>query len=95
LLRVLVELGRRELTSVLVEGGPRLHDSFLKAGLVDEIMLFTAPQKADSEVREHGKLGNTISVPPEWHTEQEVESGGDRLTVAWSPEAHARLSNFN
>ncbi len=94
LLPVLVELGRRELTSVLVEGGPRLHDSFLKAGLVDEIMLFTAPQPADRKVQAHAKLQNKISVPPDWHTVREVESGGDRLVIACSPEARARLDNL-
>ncbi len=94
LLQVLVELGRRELTTVLVEGGPRLNHSFLKAGLVDEIMLFTAPQPADREVREHGRLGNKVSVPPDWHVEWEVESGGDRLVIACSPEVRARLDNL-
>ncbi len=39
----LAELGRREITSVLLEGGPTLAGSFLDAGEVDELRLFIAP----------------------------------------------------
>ena len=92
--QVLAELGRREFTSVLVEGGPRLHHSFLEAGLVDEIMLFTAPQPADRAVQGHDGLGNAVAVPDDWHTELEADSGGDRLVISRSPEARARLDNL-
>ena len=40
---VLCELGQGQLTSVLVEGGSRVHGAFLRAGLVDEVNLFLAP----------------------------------------------------
>lgn len=40
---ILLELGKREITSVLVEGGAAIHGSFLRAGLVDEVYLFMAP----------------------------------------------------
>lgn len=40
---VLAELGRAGCTSVLVEGGGRVHGSFLAAGLVDQVFLFIAP----------------------------------------------------
>jgi diaminohydroxyphosphoribosylaminopyrimidine deaminase / 5-amino-6-(5-phosphoribosylamino)uracil reductase len=39
----LAELGRRGLTSVLLEGGPTLAGSFLDAREVDELRLFIAP----------------------------------------------------
>jgi diaminohydroxyphosphoribosylaminopyrimidine deaminase/5-amino-6-(5-phosphoribosylamino)uracil reductase len=39
----LAELGRRGITSVLLEGGPTLVGSFLDAGEVDELRLFIAP----------------------------------------------------
>jgi diaminohydroxyphosphoribosylaminopyrimidine deaminase/5-amino-6-(5-phosphoribosylamino)uracil reductase len=43
-LRALAEkLGAEKLTSVLVEGGGRVHASFLEAGLADEIRLYLAP----------------------------------------------------
>ncbi|MGV1099251.1 bifunctional diaminohydroxyphosphoribosylaminopyrimidine deaminase/5-amino-6-(5-phosphoribosylamino)uracil reductase RibD [Thiovibrio sp. JS02] len=40
---VLCELGRAQITSVLVEGGSRVHGAFLRAGLVDAVSLFIAP----------------------------------------------------
>ncbi|HCC55452.1 MAG TPA: bifunctional diaminohydroxyphosphoribosylaminopyrimidine deaminase/5-amino-6-(5-phosphoribosylamino)uracil reductase RibD [Desulfobulbaceae bacterium] len=40
---VICELGRAQITSVLVEGGSRVHGAFLRAGLVDEINIFVAP----------------------------------------------------
>jgi diaminohydroxyphosphoribosylaminopyrimidine deaminase/5-amino-6-(5-phosphoribosylamino)uracil reductase len=39
----LTELGRREITSVLLEGGPTLAGAFLDAGEIDELRLFVAP----------------------------------------------------
>jgi diaminohydroxyphosphoribosylaminopyrimidine deaminase / 5-amino-6-(5-phosphoribosylamino)uracil reductase len=40
---VLCELGRAQLTSVLVEGGSRVHGAFLRGGLVDAVQIFAAP----------------------------------------------------
>jgi diaminohydroxyphosphoribosylaminopyrimidine deaminase / 5-amino-6-(5-phosphoribosylamino)uracil reductase len=37
------ELGRREITSLLLEGGPALAGSFLDAGEIDQLCLFVAP----------------------------------------------------
>jgi diaminohydroxyphosphoribosylaminopyrimidine deaminase/5-amino-6-(5-phosphoribosylamino)uracil reductase len=39
----LAELGRRGITSLLLEGGPTLAGSFLDAGEIDELRLFIAP----------------------------------------------------
>ena len=39
----LAELGRRQITSLLLEGGPTLAGSFLDAGEIDELRLFIAP----------------------------------------------------
>ncbi|HEX6838310.1 MAG TPA: bifunctional diaminohydroxyphosphoribosylaminopyrimidine deaminase/5-amino-6-(5-phosphoribosylamino)uracil reductase RibD, partial [Polyangia bacterium] len=38
------ELGRREILSLLVEGGGQVHGAFLAAGLADEVALFVAPK---------------------------------------------------
>jgi diaminohydroxyphosphoribosylaminopyrimidine deaminase/5-amino-6-(5-phosphoribosylamino)uracil reductase len=40
----LEELGRRGVTSVLLEGGATSHASALKAGLVNRVILYVAPQ---------------------------------------------------
>jgi len=39
-----VELGKREIMSVLLEGGPRLSASALEAGIVDKALFFYAPK---------------------------------------------------
>ncbi len=41
---LLDELGRREIQSLLVEGGGEVHGQLLRAGLVDEVVLFIAPK---------------------------------------------------
>ena len=40
---VLAWLGRRGITRLLVEGGPRVHASFMRSGVVDVLHLFRAP----------------------------------------------------
>ena len=41
---VLDELGRRDVTSLLLEGGPTLAGAFADAGEIDELRLFVAPK---------------------------------------------------
>ena len=38
------ELGRREITSVLIEGGGEINAAALEAGVVDKVMFFVAPK---------------------------------------------------
>ncbi len=45
----LERLGQRGITSLLLEGGPRLHRAFLEAGLVDALQLYIAPVTAGAE----------------------------------------------
>ncbi|CAM3611669.1 bifunctional diaminohydroxyphosphoribosylaminopyrimidine deaminase/5-amino-6-(5-phosphoribosylamino)uracil reductase RibD [Deinococcus frigens] len=44
LLDALAQLGRLDLSSLLLEGGPGLLSAFLDAGLVDEVKVFIAPK---------------------------------------------------
>jgi diaminohydroxyphosphoribosylaminopyrimidine deaminase/5-amino-6-(5-phosphoribosylamino)uracil reductase len=41
---VLRVLGEASVTSIMVEGGSKVHGSFLEAGLVDQLLLFVAPK---------------------------------------------------
>jgi diaminohydroxyphosphoribosylaminopyrimidine deaminase/5-amino-6-(5-phosphoribosylamino)uracil reductase len=41
---LLDELGKRELVTLLVEGGGQVHGALLEAGLADEVALFVAPK---------------------------------------------------
>jgi diaminohydroxyphosphoribosylaminopyrimidine deaminase/5-amino-6-(5-phosphoribosylamino)uracil reductase len=43
------ELARRGITRLMVEGGPTVAGSFLKAGLVDEAVLLTSPKEIGAE----------------------------------------------
>jgi len=43
LLKLMEELGRRELNEIHVEGGHKLNGSLLKAGVVDELLVYLAP----------------------------------------------------
>ncbi len=55
LIDVLHELARSGITSVLVEGGPRVADDFHSAGLVDRYVLYVAnaePADAAAAIRE-------------------------------------------
>jgi diaminohydroxyphosphoribosylaminopyrimidine deaminase/5-amino-6-(5-phosphoribosylamino)uracil reductase len=56
---LLAELGERELTSILVEGGGELLGSFFEQGLVDKVLAFIAPvviggRDAPTAVAGHG-----------------------------------------
>ncbi len=50
---LLDELGRRSITSVLVEGGARIHGAFLDQALADDFYFFYAPKI----------LGDSLGVP--------------------------------
>jgi diaminohydroxyphosphoribosylaminopyrimidine deaminase/5-amino-6-(5-phosphoribosylamino)uracil reductase len=38
------ELGRKEITSVLIEGGGEINAAALQAGIVDKLVFFVAPK---------------------------------------------------
>lgn len=66
---LICELGRREITSVMIEGGGKLATSALQAGLVDKLILMLAPiliggKKAPTLLRGDGveKLAEALHV---------------------------------
>jgi diaminohydroxyphosphoribosylaminopyrimidine deaminase/5-amino-6-(5-phosphoribosylamino)uracil reductase len=74
-------LGKRGVTSVLVEGGPRLQRAFFDEGLADEIAIFTSPHKADVAVIENGTLANTVSIPVDWEQIEYGATGADSFQL--------------
>lgn len=72
LTQILGELYRRDIQSVIVEGGPTLHGSFYQAGLWDEIRRFVAPMEIASGVR-----AINLAMEPE----SESVIGSDRLHI--------------
>lgn len=49
--QLLVRLAERQVNEVLVEAGPRLAGAFLRAGLLDEIVIYMAPKLMGSSAR--------------------------------------------
>jgi diaminohydroxyphosphoribosylaminopyrimidine deaminase / 5-amino-6-(5-phosphoribosylamino)uracil reductase len=60
---VLVELGRREILSVLLEAGPTLNGASLAAGIVNKLFLFYAP-KISGEARVPFAIAPNLKLPP-------------------------------
>lgn len=81
---LLKELGRRGLTTLLVEGGSDVHRAFLAAGIVDELRLFLAPKVLGADgLSWAGPLG--LSSPdesPSFRIASVERSGQDLLVVA-------------
>jgi diaminohydroxyphosphoribosylaminopyrimidine deaminase/5-amino-6-(5-phosphoribosylamino)uracil reductase len=58
---VLASLARRGVTRLLVEGGPRVHASFMRSGAVDLLHLFRAPMLMGA--------GGKPGIGPAWQTD--------------------------
>lgn len=53
----LIELGKRKISSILVEGGSRIITSFMKERLVDKLIAITAPKIMGKGIEAVGDLG--------------------------------------
>lgn len=53
---VLQDLGRRGISSVLIEGGSEIYTSMMNAKLVDRMAVFTAKKKFSSGIKMFGKI---------------------------------------
>lgn len=51
------QLGKHEITSVMIEGGSELNSSAIKEGVVDKILIFTAPKIIGNGLGAIGNLG--------------------------------------
>ena len=79
----LLELGRREITSVLLEGGPTLAGSFFDAGEIDELRLFIAPIVVGGMLARPLIAGNGAMMLPDAIAAKSMdwEGSGDDLLV--------------
>ncbi|HZW25278.1 MAG TPA: bifunctional diaminohydroxyphosphoribosylaminopyrimidine deaminase/5-amino-6-(5-phosphoribosylamino)uracil reductase RibD [Gallionella sp.] len=79
---VLRDLARRGINEVLVEAGSTLNGALLKAGLVDELLLYVAPQLLGDMARGIAALGELTAldqrVDLEW---QDVRQVGNDLRI--------------
>ncbi|HZP86455.1 MAG TPA: bifunctional diaminohydroxyphosphoribosylaminopyrimidine deaminase/5-amino-6-(5-phosphoribosylamino)uracil reductase RibD [Burkholderiales bacterium] len=60
--RMLEELARREINEILVESGNRLNGALLRAGLVDELVVYLAPQLLGDRARGMFDLGEITAL---------------------------------
>ncbi|KAH7680202.1 hypothetical protein AAVH_41427, partial [Aphelenchoides avenae] len=84
---LLVELGKRGMLQVLVEGGASLMSSLLKEGLVNQLVVYTAPivlgrtAKAWSQVPVHETMPDR-SGGDDWKLEK-VDTFGDDICATY------------
>jgi diaminohydroxyphosphoribosylaminopyrimidine deaminase/5-amino-6-(5-phosphoribosylamino)uracil reductase len=77
---VLVELGRRQIQSVLVEGGASIAGHFLDAGLVNKISFFIAPKiigGREAPMAVQGKGAETLAESIELQDVEVTQRGRD------------------
>jgi diaminohydroxyphosphoribosylaminopyrimidine deaminase/5-amino-6-(5-phosphoribosylamino)uracil reductase len=79
----LAELGRRDVTSLLLEGGPTLAGSFLDSGEIDELRLFVAPMVVGGLLARPLIAGNGAMMLPDASAAMamEWERSGDDLLI--------------
>ena len=56
------DLGKRHITSVIVEGGQKLFSAFLNAGVVDKLYLFTAKKKYGVGLKTFDNISKPITL---------------------------------
>jgi diaminohydroxyphosphoribosylaminopyrimidine deaminase/5-amino-6-(5-phosphoribosylamino)uracil reductase len=78
------DLAAQGCNEVLVEAGSKLNGALLKAGLVDELVLYLAPQLLGDMARGMARLGELVSLDQhiklEWNDVRQV--GEDLRIVA-------------
>ena len=73
---ILVQLANIGITSVLLEGGPQLIESFYKEELIDEIYEYTSPQVLNGK-----NMQNPIEIDENWSFKDTENLGEDRLVI--------------
>lgn len=57
LLDLMKQLGKREITNMMIEGGSQLNSSAIKSDIVDKVLIFTAPKIIGNGIGAIGNLG--------------------------------------
>ena len=76
-LHSLKTLAGQGITSVLVEGGQEVLHSYISENVIDQIYIYTSPEKLDG-----ANLKNPILLSDEWSNIEEVSLGEDTLIIA-------------
>ncbi len=78
--KLLIELGRRNLSSVLVEGGAAMITSVLRQRLADRIVVVVAPKIVGTGIESVGNLGiRVMDDALKMSVRQVLRKGGDLI----------------
>ncbi len=78
------QLGKHEIMSIMMEGGSQLNSSAIKDGIVDKVIIFTAPKIIGNGIGAIGNLGITKinkAIPLKDHTFRKI--GKDLLVEGY------------
>ena len=74
---MLLELANIGITSILLEGGPKIIRSFYNMGLVDEVYEYTSTE----DLRGSESMKNPVTINDQWDYEDQMNLGGDKLRI--------------
>lgn len=78
------ELGKKEMTSIMIEGGPKINSSAINERIVDKIFIFTAPKLMGNGMGAIGNLGiNKINKAIKLKKPESRQVGRDSLLIAY------------
>jgi diaminohydroxyphosphoribosylaminopyrimidine deaminase/5-amino-6-(5-phosphoribosylamino)uracil reductase len=83
--KVLAALDDRGVVDVLLEGGPTLAGAFLRAGLIDRLLVYLAPKLLGSGVTALADAGVTTIADAHGFTIEDVTRSGPDLRVSAVP----------
>ncbi len=83
--KLLQELGKREITSLLVEGGAGIATAFLKENLVDQLLMIVAPKIVGTGTNAIGELGIDKMADALHFSYRKVSRRGDDLIIDIRP----------
>ena len=74
---ILDTLANEGITSVILEGGAEILQSFNDTGLIDEIYLYTASHDLEDAI-----LENPLKISEDWDVKETKKLGDDTLIIA-------------
>ena len=74
---ILISLAKEGITSILVEGGQEVLQSFSSADLIDQVYIYTTEHNLDN-----ASMKNPIKLSDEWIVMDEIYLGKDQLIMA-------------
>ena len=75
-LAILKALGKNGITSILIEGGQKVHKSFINSNLIDEFYIYTS-----NKILDDATLDNPFKINSNWDLKDEIYLDQDILTI--------------